>query len=320
MKNKTWYDIFMDALHKKFPKKTLLTKGLMDLLNLEREAVYRRLRKEVVFTSHEVVKIVSAYGISLDEIAGINTEQFSFQMRQMNYLNPSKSEQVFLKFVIKSIRELNRFPDSEIMEICNKFPRSILAGFEYLNQFHLFKWKYQYGDETESTPFAKIKISQEEKQIVNDYYEAIKHITTTNIILDKKIFEYLVNDISYFCSIYLITKEEKELIRKDLMNLLDYWLDVANKGYFPETRNKVNLYISHLNIETNYSYTFSPEASISFIAVFEKFEVFSLNTEFVANFMTWMQWKKRTATQISEVDERSRVEFFTKQRQLIENM
>jgi len=319
MEEQTWYDIFLDTLSQKFPKKKQLTQGLIDLLNLEREAVYRRLRKEVVFTSQELVKIITAYGISLDEIAGINTEQFSFQMRQMNYINPSIEEQAFLNYVIKSIRNLQNFPDAELMEICNKFPRVILGDFELLNKFHLFKWKYQYGGEKELIPFSNIIVSKEKKQIDADYGSAIKCYPTTNIIWDKRIFEHLINDLSYFYSIYLITKEEKELIKKELYALLDYWLEVANKGYYPETKNKVNLFISHLNIETNYTYTLSPEANICFVVVFEKLDIFSLNTELVNNFMTWMQWKKRTSTQISEVDEKSRIEFFIKQKQLVDN-
>jgi hypothetical protein len=315
-----WYDIFMDTLHKKFQKKSQLTKELIVLLNLEREAVYRRIRKEVSFSTQEIVKIVTAWGVSLDEIAHINSEQFSFQMRPMNYLKPSKKEQDFLKFVIQGIYNLQNFPDSELMEICNKFPRCILAGFELLNKFHLFKWKYQYGDEKTLIPFAQIIISEEEKNLIAAYYDAIKFVSTTNIVWDKRIFEYLINDINYFYSIYLITEEEKEMLKKELYALLDYWIKVANKGCYPETQKKVNLFISHLNIETNYTYIFSPESSISFIAIFEKFEIFSLNSELTNSFIAWMQWKKRTSTQISEVDEKSRIEFFTTQRQLVDNL
>jgi len=320
MENENWYEIFLDTLFKKFPKRRHLTKELMGLLNLEREAVYRRLRNEVVFTSTEVVKIVTMFGISLDEITGINSEQFSFQMRQMNYLNPSRDEQIFLKFVIKSIRNLRNFPDAEIMEICNRFPRLITAGFENLNKFHLFKWKYLYDNEKDIKRFSEIVVTPEQKHIVLDYNDAIRFFPTTNLVWDKRVFENLISDISYFYSIYLITKVEKEMIKKELYAFLDYWLEVANKGYYPETRNKVNLFISHLNIETNYSYTLSPDANICFVSVFEKFEIFSLHTELVKNFVAWMQWKKRTSTQISEVDEKSRIEFFAKQRQLVDEL
>jgi hypothetical protein len=320
MDNNVWYDVLIDKIYKKFQKKAQMTQALVDLLGLEREAVYRRLRKDVFFSADEIMKIASTWNISLDEITNINSEQFSFQMRQVNYINPSKEEQVFLQGVISSINSLQNVPDSEFLYTCNKLPRLLLSGFEHLNHFYLFKWKYLYGGENETIAFSDVIISEEKKKISADYFKAIKNVPNTNIIFDRKIFEYLISDIQYFSSIYLIKDTEKELIKNDLYNLLDYLLEVANKGYYPETHNKVNIYISQLNVETNYCYTFSPETSLCFVIVFEKNEIYSVNTEMVSNFIAWMQLQKKTSTQISEVDERSRVEFFTKQRQIIDSL
>jgi hypothetical protein len=320
MSDNAWNEGFLNALHKKFATKTQLTQSLAALLDLEREAVYRRLRKEVFFTVHEIVKIASVWGISLDQISQVNSEQYSFQMKQINYLEPSKQEIEYLNYVVKSIHFLQNTPNTEFFNICNKLPRQLLAGYVYLNQFYLFKKNYQYGDEKEVTPFSKTNISEEKHQITKAYDRAIKRVPYSIFILDNSLFEFLVNDIQYFCSIRLITKEEKELIKKDLYNALDYLLKIANHGCYPETQNKVNLYISELHVDTNYSYTFSPEANICFVNVFEKFEIYTFNSEMVAKFRSWMQLKKRTSIQISEVDEKSRVEFFIKQRQIIDSL
>jgi len=320
MNDNAWYDLFIDALHKKFPKKTQLTKSLKNLLEIEREAVYRRLRKEVFFSAHEIVKIASTWGISLDEISQINSDQFAFQMKQMNYINPSEKEVNFLQTVIKGIRALQNAPDTEFMDICNKLPRQILAGFPYLNQFYLFKANYQYSSAKEVVPFSKCAISDKKRLLTDEYYQAIKCVPNSNFILDTLLFDFLVNDIRYFFSILLITQEEKELIKKDLHKVIDYFFEIATCGCYPETQNKVNLYISELNVDTNYSYTVSPEAKICFVHVFEKLEIYTFNSEMIVNFMSWMQLKKRTSIKISEVDERSRVEFFTKQRQIIESL
>jgi hypothetical protein len=292
----------------------------MKLLSIEREAVYRRLRKDVLLSAEEIIKIASAWELSLDEITNINSGQYSFQMKQMNYLEPSNEEIRFLNSVIQGIYNQKNYPKAEFMDICNKLPRQFLAGYHYLNHFFLFKWKYQYRSENEPIPFSKIPVSQEKLNITTEYYKAIKYVPISNFIFDRNIFEYLINDIKYFYSIYLITDKEKELIKKDLNDLINYLQEVANKGCYPETLNKVNLYISQINVDTNYSYSVSPEVNVCFIVVFEKFEIFSFNSEMVNNFMAWMQLKKRTSIQISEVDERSRIEFFTKQRKLINSL
>jgi hypothetical protein len=179
---------------------------------------------------------------------------------------------------------------------------------------------YQYGETNKTIPYSEIQTSEEKIKLTEEYNKAIKNVPNNNFILDNKIFEFLLNDIKYFASIYLITNEEKKLIKKDILALLDYMQEIANKGYYPETNCKVNLYISHLNIDTNYSYTLSSEANICYIHVFEKFEIYTFDSDLILDFINWMQMKKRTSIQISEVDERSRVEFFTKQRALIENL
>jgi hypothetical protein len=206
------------------------------------------------------------------------------------------------------------------MDICNVFPRQLLAGYEYLNKFFLFKWAYQYGNEKEALPFSQVNISEEKLNITKEYYKAIKQVPNTSFIFDCRIFDYLVNDIKYFCSILLITEEEKELIKNDILSLIDYLLDVANRGCYPETQNKVNIFISQLKIDTGYSYTYTPEVNICYIHVFEKFEIYSFHSEMVSNFISWMQLKKRTSIQISEVDEKSRIEFFMKQKRLVKSL
>ena len=315
-----WYDNFMDELHRKYPKRTQLSNALMELLIIEREAVYRRLRREVLFPVNEIVKIASAWNISLDELIGINSGQVTFQLQMINYINPSEEELNYLRFIVQSISSLQKYPSTEFMDICNKLPRQLVAGYKFLNQFYLFKWLYQYGNEKEIVPFSKIITSKEKQQVDDAYYKAIKNVPNSNFILDGKIFEYLINNLKYFYSIRMITGQEKEQIKAELHELLGYLMEIAINGCYPETKNKVNLYISQLCIDTNYSYTFSPEAKVCFIHVFEKYEIYTFNLEMVTNFRKWMQLKKRSSTQISEVDERSRIEFFTKQYQLIESL
>jgi len=316
----SWYDTFIETLYNRYPKRKLLIRALMELLSLEREAVYRRLRKEVIFTIHEIVTIVSEWSISLDEITRVNSGRVSFQMQIMNYYSPSKVEVNFLRYIIQSITFLKDFPQTEFMHICNTLPRQLLAGYPELNKFSIFKWLYLHGNEVETIPFSKIKSSKEILKITAEYYDAIKLVPNSNFIFDQRMIADLVNDIQYFHSIYLITDEEKELIKKDLFSLLEYLLEVANKGCYPETQKKVNIYISELKIQTGYSYTATPEINICYIHSFDKFEIYSLHSELVANFITWMQLKKRVSIQISEVDEKSRIEFFTKQRHLVESL
>ena len=318
----TWHERFINALDEKYPKRAKLTQALMDLLCIERESVYRRLRKDVSFSVYEIIKISSEWNISLDKITGLNSGQIPFFMQPINYIEPSKHESKFLQKVIQSISFLKDFPDTEFMDICNKLPRKLLAGYSYLNQFYLFKWRYQYSSEKKPIPFSQVIISEEQKQIIADYYKAIKNVPKSNFIFDHHLFDYLVCDIQYFHSIQMITEKEKELIKKDLCNLLDYLQEVATHACYPETQNKVNIYVSQINIDTNYSYTYTCKnhVNICFIHVFDKYEIHTFDSEMVSNFIKWMQLRKRTSVNITGVDEKRKIEYFSKQRKLLETL
>ena len=57
MKKELLYDNLLNAIKEEFPQKTNLVNALVDLLCIEKEAVYRRLRGEVAFTFAEIVTI-----------------------------------------------------------------------------------------------------------------------------------------------------------------------------------------------------------------------------------------------------------------------
>jgi len=317
MANSTWYEIFMEMLYKKYPKKNQLAEALMDLLCIEREAVYRRLRQDVIFPVNEIVKIATAWNISLDETIGTKV---LFRMQPMNYLDPSEADMVFVHERVSALKQLKNITNSEFLLIVNTLSRSLTAGFKYLYKFNVFKWAYHYSNETINIPYSQIIIPEKLLKEIDVFYKRMRYVTNTSYILDSKIFEYTVQEIQFFHSIFLITDEDKELIKQDLYALLDYLLEIANTGYFPETKNKVQMYISMLNINTNYSYFYDGINEACRVHSFNMYDNITYNQQMIENFKVWMQKKKRTSIQISETDEKSRIEFFMKQRKLIDSL
>ena len=315
-----WHDKFIKVLSEKYPKRSQLVQALKDLLRIEREAVYRRLRNEVVFSTREIIEISIAWNISIDRMIGVNSGPIPFYMRPVDYTDPSEQDLNFLKYVIQSINSLKDFTDTEFMDVCNKLPRQFLAGFGNLNKFYLFKWIYQQSIGKNDVTFSNVVISEAQLRLTSDYYQAIKNVPQSNFIFDYMLFDYLTNDIRYFHAIGLVSDEEKDAIKNELYKLLDYLSIVAKNGCYPETQNKVNLYISRLNIDTNYSYTYTNKTKICFVHVFDKYEIHTFDPETVDSFISWMRLRKRAAFQITEVDKISSTEYFSKQRQLIESL
>jgi hypothetical protein len=315
-----WYDNFMEILSEKYPKKSELAEVLMDLLSIERESAYRRLRKEIMFNTHEFFKIASAWNISLDEMIGVNSQKVTFQMHPMNYLEPSGDDMKFVRKRIDGLRQLKDFPNSEYVVVTNNMSRALSAGFANLYRFSILKWSYLYTDEKHILPYSQIIVTEKLFKEVSDYSQLMKDVGNTCYILDGAIFENIVQDIRFFQSIFFVSDEEKELIKQDLCALLDYLLEIANKGCFPETRNKVQIFVSVLDINTNYSYFFDGIEESARIHAFNMYDNICCNPKLIEKFKTWLYRTKKISTQISEADERSRIEFFRKQRELIDGL
>ena len=312
-----WYDCFLEALYKKYPKKSQLTEALMDLLSIERESAYRRLRKEIIFPVHELVKIASAWSISLDEVVGINSNQVAFKVQLSNYIDPPAEQARYIQRII----QICNYPNMKYMEVSNKLPRSLTSGFSYLGRYQLLKWMYQFvKDEKRILPYSKIFFPAKIAGLVSDYHKAIKNVASTTYVWDHMLFDSLIYDIRYFHSIYLITDEEKELIKQDLYAFLDYMSEVSTRGCWPETYNEVNLYISYVDIDTNYNYYYSDEYKVCRVHAFAKSEIYSNDPAMIEDFVAWMQLKKRASVQISRTDEKSRIEIFMKWRELINTL
>jgi hypothetical protein len=317
-----WHSRFIEALYKRYPKRTELVQELMDLLHIEREAIYRRLRKDVKFSFHEVAKISSAWDIPFNWILNNDIEQVAlFQMRIVNFLSPTKKDMDFIQTRIQYLNYINTFGDSEYMDICNRLPKSLITGFENLYRFDLFKWAYEYGSDKEAEKaFSQIVIPKELQEVMVKYFQSIRNVTSMSYIWDQMIIDRLVRDIQYFHSIQMITDDEKELIRQDMYALLDYLFETVSKGYYIESRCEVNFYISWVSINTNYSYLYTEEAKICRIHAFNKYEVYTLDPQMINKFRAWMQLKKRSCVLISKAGKKERIEFFTKQRQLVDSL
>jgi hypothetical protein len=320
MEEYAWYDTFIESLSEQYPKKAQLAEDLMSLLCIEREAAYRRLRKEVIFPMHEIVKIASAWNISLDEIIGIHSGLVSFQMQPLHYMTPSTKE---MNNLLKRVKALEYFKDSfdaEYMEICNRLPRPIYIRSLTLYRFEIFKWLYQYNTKKMYTPYSQVIVPEKICRQFELYTKNVTSIAQTSFILDQKLFEHLIHSIKYFHSITLITDDEKQLLKVKLFEMLEYLKEIATKGCYPETQKKVNIYISQLHINTNYSYYYSEKSKTCRIHAFGKHDVNSYDLKMVELFKSWMDLKKRSSIQISETNDKYRYEFYLKQKQLIEGL
>ncbi len=321
MKKELLYDNLLNSIKEEFPQKTNLVTALVDLLCIEKEAVYRRLRGEVAFTFAEIVTIANAFGISLDNLVGtVTAKSRPFQLKLVDFVNPKEIDYNMLEQYIDVLGLSREDEKSELIDCTNILPQQLYMNYKYISRFYLFKWLYQCGAPGKAKRFDEIGVGDRFTGIQLASVEESRYIRNSYYILDPLIFHYLVNDINYFMSIHLIGAEEVKYLKDELMKFLDEMEALATRGYFEETGNKVFIYISSVNFDTSYWCVQVKNYHISMIKTFILSSVASLDEGTYDKLRKWLRALIRSSIMISVSGERQRVAFLKAQRELIQSL
>ena len=320
MKNDFLFKNLIEALHDRIPQRGKLADMLTELLGIEKEAVYRRLRGSVPFSFQELYTIAIYMGFSLDSIA----ENISPVTRQMTILlsdfpHPSENDYKKLEDFISNIHRLKEDPDSESGAIGSIIPMSLCVPYQYIYKFNLFKWSHQFGNQKKIKPYAETYIPERLTQINQIFIEGVQSSPKSIYIIDRRIIKYLVNDIRFFFDIRLLKSEDILLLKEDLHLLIGDLERYAVTGQF-DTGSKVDIYLANVHIDANYNYINATNYKLTMIHTFTFSDSFSFDEVVFQNMKNWLIFLKRTSTLISEGNVTERIRFFEKQKQTIDSL
>jgi hypothetical protein len=311
---------FIQTVRERIPERGKLTKILTELLFIEKEAVYRRLRGEVPFTFSEVVKISNKIGISLDSIAeGSLPLSHSFHIRFMNFSDPNEDDYKMFKDFNENIKSLKLDSDSESGCISSIIPNSLCFNYKYIYKFYLLKWKIYQNENPFGIKFSNIEIPEILISINEEFISNVQQSPCSVYIFDEQIMEYLIKEIKYFYTLRLISDEDLRLIREDLDMFLIDLERYATTGKF-DTGQKVYIYISNLHFESTYNYVEGKNYQFTMIRSFSLSDAYSVDPYIFENMKKWTRFLKRTSMLISGCGEVMRIRFFEKQREIINTL
>ena len=314
------YHLLLTEIQKAFAKKSTMVNTLADILNIEKGAVYRRLRQEVPFTFNEIAIITKHLKISLDNLIGIEVKKSApARLRLPDFIAPQEEDYKILGNFSKFLRKVNQMENSEVASVSNILPQDLFFEFRYLFIFYMFKWNYHYNND-KVKPFHQIAILPEMNKHLSEFAMEIRKFNKISYVFDSKMFRILVNDIIYFNSIRLITKEEVTKLKEDLLSMLDSLEQMAITGQFKETGKPVNMYISDIAITTNYTYLEAENVHFSMVKTFTLSSVTSLDEKMFERMKKWIHSLIKLSTLITLTNERQRVLYFEKQRKIVNEL
>ncbi|MDL2303177.1 hypothetical protein LJC28_02155, partial [Dysgonomonas sp. OttesenSCG-928-D17] len=310
----------LEEITRKISQKTVVVDLLADILHIEKGAVHKRMKGEIPFTFSEAMTISRYLGISLDNMEMISQEEsHSFKLKLIEYINPAESDFSLLEEMTAILKTFTNVPNPEAGEITNILPQPLYVNREHISKFYLFKWKYSSQKKQGGIRYNDIVISNKLKKARKEYVKWAR-LLHADYIFDRLLFHYLVTDIKYFYQVGRITKEDVLLIKQDVVDILDEIDELTNTGKFNETGKEVNIYISNVNVDTNYIYISTPHYQLTIIKAFLLNGVASTDKTTVEEVKRWIQTKKQQSTLITKCNERDRVNFLKEQYNIVESL
>lgn len=302
------------------PKNKRLVSFIMDALNLSRESAYRRLRNEIPYTVQEITILSSIVDFSIDEMMGYTSkEKAYFHLNKSDATSVAESYRNALKSVAEVMNDIAKYGYSKVIFTGNRLPLAFLLEFEKLSKLNYFKWVIQSRYASMNSCFFDMTIPSEIDDIHREYIQACRKTDRVVSIYDENIISALVKTIWYYYRRSLISDEELHELSNEMKMVLDKLEYLAFHGAYgngPE----IALYISELDIESNNTFfeyndrksLLSWSASIGPIVIH--------NQSVCEEQEAYIRSVLKHSTLISLSNEINRIDFFTRQRKIIEQL
>lgn len=296
----------------------------MNVASLGKEAAYRRFRGDVPFSFTEACMVAKHLGISLDIISRAtvkNSAVFEFRALPQNMVD-NYSE--YYNGIVAGEHEwfeksLEENSIEYVIAAYNSIPHALFFPYQNLSKFRIFKAAYQMQDHMRQNMFSQIVIPEETKERLRKVSEKIRNKTEITFILGRQGFATFVSQIKYFYELNLITLEDVEKLKEELLDLISDMEKLAAHGKTSGGKN-VWIYLSNIDFEDNYTYAKSENSEKSFLDIYQLHSLVSTDSLVCDMQRRWIESLRKYSTLISVGGERERNLFFEKQREIVNDL
>ena len=313
MNNKLQQNL-ISLIRERVPKEKNLANYLAEKLMLGRESVYRRLRGEIYFTFEEIATLSLDLGFSVDNLIGAKkTENALFNIHMLHSAVCLKIYMNKMAEYGKMFREMSVNPKTKVRVSINSLPYYFHIGYENLSRFRMYKWLHQTQKIGVNDKFADFKLPEEVLETHKTFYEDIHKLPNITIIMDNNIFWSAAKDIEYFYRRGLLSDDDLEILRGELLDIVDVLENAATKGV-SRSGAKLSIYYSSVDLEASYLHFESGNKHFAQVRVFSISAIDSYDERLCDIQKQWIESLKKYSVLISGSGEIQRFEYMNKQR------
>jgi hypothetical protein len=292
---------------------------LMDLFGLSSESIYRRIRGDIPFTLEEVTRLSHELDFSIDELVAADTRKISFDLLADS---STGMEGMFLSVFEQfddHIQTLLQAENTSAIMSWSYIPPIFLVDFNHIFRFYYYKWLHQGGEIPSGSLFSQIVIPDKILSLKNRISSRLRKTKNNILIIGPNLFFNTIKEVEYYYRRKLITSQERELLKEDILGIIDFMETLVHGGEL-ESGSGISFYLSSLDIKSNNSYVEYDNGQVAYFWVYSVPPIAIHNKEACAMQKKWLESIKKYSSLITQSNEMAQGEFFRIQREYVNDM
>ncbi|WP_373708033.1 helix-turn-helix domain-containing protein [Kaistella sp.] len=301
-----YQELLLKEIRKKIGEKSL-NDEIANILNISYDAAHRRTSLKSKFSLEESVNLAKYYNISLDRFIASDNTVIAKKTK------PIRTSTDLLNYFQDALILLNDFklnPDTKVYYSAKDIPFFYTISNSVLSKFKLFVWMNLLNEKDFMTPFSDFQLEKyaDKSADLKTLYENLNVIEIWN----STTMSSIINQISFYTEIQLLTKETAIIILQELKDLIRNIEKKAEDG-----SQKFQIYAHDLLILNN-SILFESEEKSSLFVPFNMFGYMMTDDKSTCDdALNFFQHQIKNSTSLNFSGQRDRKKFFNK---MIENI
>jgi hypothetical protein len=304
--------ILIEEIQKNIPKGENVVKYLTWKLGISKESAYRRIRGIVPFPLEEIKELALDLDFSVDDIIRRGIPKSSE--------NPENKNDLLLDQIIPYqyfTNTISRASQRSVIFLANHILLPFIMEYDALFELYFFCQIHSSQSFIGIRSFSELPVSNEIQAIRKYILDQSPFFDQKEFIFDRDLFSSIARKIQYFRRLKLISEKEMEILRLELLQMLEKMEAEMETGR-NEKGEDCFYYFSWLDVESNAICVDCGDKLVTLCRCFGM-PVFQSNSQSYAT-LEWLESQKKYTILISQSSEFVRSEFIERQRSFIESI
>jgi plasmid maintenance system antidote protein VapI len=312
--------IFISKLKENSNKNISFIDEVAEVLDINYDAAYRRIKNKTMLSLNEAVKLASHFNVSLDDLLNKTLHERKLIVKDSVEMNTINEIEIYFKTFVKNVQQLKDRKNIHIIYSAKDLPifyfarDPLFAKFKIYTMLYLFNKEHSRNNIHFNSFMIPVSLEKTMKEFGDIYYE----FDITEIWNDG-ILDATINQILFFNEIKLLSYNTAIKLCEKLKNIIIHIEKDSFSGIRSnQSKSKLNIYNSTLLLLNNNVLIQTKKSNVLLLPyILTKY--FTIEDQsFINKYIQFLEDQLELATLLSKAGVKERMTFFKTKYKAIE--